>query len=118
MHCLPLSFSSLPYSDTGGLSGCFRNRLLLQPASHNNSHNHFFITEFPFSFFCVILAFFVQMVKIQMVLKALFVGLNVRHYFWSRSNLRKEGGKNLKWQIDGHLLAYFSYLFLLWPRSA
>lgn len=74
--------------------------------------------SFPFHFFRVILAFFVQMVKIQMVLKVLFVGLNVRHYFWSRSNLRKEGGKNLKWQIDGHLLAYFSYLFLRWPRSA
>lgn len=62
---------SLLFRHRRGLSGCLRNGPVLQPASHNNGDNHFFICGFLMChpdplFFC-----FVQMVRIQMVLDIL-----------------------------------------------
>lgn len=112
MHCLAFSFTlCLVHTQEVCLAVSEKpsSPPTSQPQQWAQSLLHQSVSLFIFSVF---LAFFlVQMVKIQMVHKVLFVRLKVRHYFWSCSNLRWEGGETLKWQIDGHLLAYFSYLF-------
>lgn len=134
----PPTFSSLSllFRHRRGLSGCLRNSPATppppQPASHNNGGNHFFICDFffhflmchpdSFSFFssskCKRYSIYSHVSVSGVETEDIIFGHAVIRGRWRAGGLGGGWRGGLKWQIDGHLLAYFIYLFLLWPRSA
>lgn len=74
--------------------------------------------NFPFHFFVSSWTFLSRWLKSKWCSKYFLLGWNWGIIFGHAVIWERRAEKNLKWQIDGHLLAYFSYLFLRWPRSA
>lgn len=121
MHCLPSSFSSLPCSGTGEVCLAVSETVVSsnQPATTMatiiSSSVIFF--NFFYSFYVSSWTFCPNGTQHTHIVCCCFWDWNWGIIFgptviWVRR------GKQLKRQTDGHLLAYFNYLFLRWPRSA
>lgn len=95
-HCLPSAFSSLPCSDTEEV--CLLPPKQPGPPNARPRPARAIFTGLRWGHL------------ITVPTQSACGGSRLKHDSRSRSNPRKEGNK-LKWQIDGHLLAYFIYLF-------